>query len=123
MADMCLMPPSVTREVNFLVLSVFAAEGMPKMDDKELGGLVKAGIDAFVVAKVREGCFVGCFNRLVAATVCTQCMCFTVHAELAVAHIATIQCLLLRHQFCCLFLFRVTLVLMSSFHRMEARTQ
>ena len=55
MADMCLMPPSVTREVNFLVLSVFAAEGMPKMDDKELGGLVKAGIDAFVVAKVREG--------------------------------------------------------------------
>ncbi len=50
--DLCLMPPSVTREVNFLVLSVLAAEGMPKMDDKQLGGLVKAGIDAFVEVKV-----------------------------------------------------------------------
>ena len=53
-ADMCLMPPSITREVNFLVLSIFAAEGMPKMDDKELGGIVKAGIDAFVQVKVRQ---------------------------------------------------------------------
>ncbi len=53
MADMCLMPPSVKREVHFLVLSIFAAEGLPALDDRELGGLVKAGIDAFVVVKVR----------------------------------------------------------------------
>ena len=51
--DLCLMPPSVKREVHFLVLSVFGAEGMPRMDDKAAFGLVKAGIDAFVEVKVR----------------------------------------------------------------------
>jgi hypothetical protein len=51
--DLCLMPPSVKREVHFLVLSVFGAEGMPRMDDKAAFGFVKAGIDAFVEVKVR----------------------------------------------------------------------
>jgi hypothetical protein len=51
-AGMCLMPPSLTREVHFLVLSVFRAEGMPRMDDSHLGGLVAAGIDPFVSVEV-----------------------------------------------------------------------
>ena len=51
--DLCLLPPSVKREVHFLVLTIYAAEGMPKMDDRVLG-ITKAGIDAFVEVKVRE---------------------------------------------------------------------
>lgn len=51
-ASMCLMPPSLTREVHFLVVSVFRAEGMPRMDDSHLGGLVSAGIDPFVRVEV-----------------------------------------------------------------------
>lgn len=81
---MCLIPPSVTREVHFLVLSVYGAEGMPAMDDPELFGAVKPGIDAFVEVQVRKdnsetssitilsntGCAVGPDNSLLATPSC-----------------------------------------------------
>lgn len=35
--SVCLMPPSLTRELHFLVLSIFSADGMPCMDRKVLG--------------------------------------------------------------------------------------
>jgi hypothetical protein len=54
MADLCLMPPTLTRSMHFLAVTVYGAEGMPAMDDKKLGGLIKAGIDAFVQVKVRR---------------------------------------------------------------------
>lgn len=41
-----MMPPALKRELNFLVLTVYRAEGLPAMDE----GLLKGGIDAFVQA-------------------------------------------------------------------------
>lgn len=44
--DMVLMPPSIKREVHFLVVNLQRAEGLPAMDSNVLGK--KTGIDAFV---------------------------------------------------------------------------
>lgn len=52
MDSLCLMPPSIKQEVHFLVLSVYRAEGLPRMDERMLGGLVKPGIDAYVQVEV-----------------------------------------------------------------------
>ena len=48
-----LMPPRVSYQVSFLVLSIFEAQGMPKMDTANLGHRLRSGIDAFVEVKVR----------------------------------------------------------------------
>lgn len=54
MDSICLLPPSIKRELHFLVLSVFRAEGLPKMDREILGGVIsRAGIDAYVAVTVR----------------------------------------------------------------------
>jgi hypothetical protein len=55
-ASLCLMPPSIKRELHFLVVSVYRADGLPAMDTKQLGGLLKSGIDAFVQVDVRVAC-------------------------------------------------------------------
>ena len=42
-----LMPPSIEREVHFLVATIYRAEQLPSMDDAVMG-IGKAGIDAYV---------------------------------------------------------------------------
>ncbi|RYY36945.1 hypothetical protein EON62_01405 [archaeon] len=47
-ASLVLMPPTLQRRVCWLVVGLYAAEGLPAMDDDMFGGMAKAGIDAFV---------------------------------------------------------------------------
>lgn len=43
-----LMPPSIERRLEFLVITAHAAEDLMPMDRPQMGGLIRAGIDAFV---------------------------------------------------------------------------
>ncbi|KAA0148152.1 hypothetical protein FNF31_07464 [Cafeteria roenbergensis] len=43
-----MMPPSIDRKVEFLVVTAHRAEDLMPMDKPQVGGLVKGGIDAYV---------------------------------------------------------------------------
>ena len=54
-----LTPPSIDREVHFLVCTIYRAEQLPSMDDAVLG-ITKVGVRCTVTATLHHNCVTHC---------------------------------------------------------------